>query len=78
MFYFDKKLSKQLPRKMGHGPKECHPTIGEIQENTSPADWFVVAGKLNIADWLTRGKEITELDEHSDWHKGPSFMKGPF
>ena len=27
MFYFNKKLSKQLPRKMGHGPKECHPTI---------------------------------------------------
>ena len=52
--------------------------IGEIQENTSPTDWFVIAGKLNIADWLTRGKEITELDEHSDWHKGPSFMKDPF
>ena len=50
--------------------------IGEIQENTSPTDWFVIAGKLNIADWLTRGKEITELDEHSGLAQRTQFYEG--
>ena len=38
----------------------------------------MIAGKLNIANWLTRGREIRELDEQSTWHKGPSIMKDPF
>ena len=36
MFYFDEKLSKQLPRKMSHGPKECHPNITLV---TSTSVW---------------------------------------
>ena len=30
--------------------------VGEIQEGTSPSDWYWVEGKLNIADCTTRGK----------------------
>ena len=30
--------------------------IGEIQAKTVSSEWFLVSGKLNISDWLTRGK----------------------
>ena len=30
--------------------------IGEIQEATIAKQWFWVDGKLNVADWTTRGK----------------------
>ena len=37
--------------------------IGEIQEKTDKKEWMWVPGKLNIADWTTRGKSPTELDQ---------------
>ena len=39
--------------------------IGEIQEATNPSDWYWIDGKLNISDWLTRGKSPRELGEDS-------------
>ena len=38
--------------------------IGEIQEATNPSDWYWVDGKLNISDWLTRGKSPKELGDN--------------
>ena len=49
--------------------------IGEIQEATNPSDWYWVDGKLNISDWLTRGKSPKELSEDSLWQRGPDFLR---
>ena len=51
--------------------------IGEIQQSTQPNEWYWVRGCLNIADWLTRGKSPTELNENSIWQKGPQFLATP-
>ena len=52
--------------------------IGEIQEKTHSSEWFLVCGKLNISDWLTREKCPNELDKTSIWQMGPEFLKGKF
>ena len=49
--------------------------IGEIQQKTDPQQWFWIAGNLNIADWLTRGKSPMELGLHSIWQTGPEFLR---
>ena len=36
-----------------------------------------VPGKLNIADWTTRGKSPTEMDLNSEWQRGPEFFQKP-
>ena len=41
--------------------------VGEIQESSDPDNWYWVEGKLNISDWLTRGKSPVELDVNSIW-----------
>ena len=51
--------------------------VGEIQEGTSPSDWYWVEGKLNIADCTTRGKSPQDLNEESLWQKGPEFLQLP-
>ena len=51
--------------------------IGEIQQNTTPSEWFWVKGVLNIADWITRGKSPMKLDRGSLWQKGPDFLALP-
>ena len=35
--------------------------VGEIQDHTNPHNWYWIDGKLNIADWITRGKNPDEL-----------------
>ena len=51
--------------------------IGEIQQKTTPSEWFWVKGVLNIADWITRGKSPMELDRDSLWQKEPDFLALP-
>ena len=51
--------------------------IGEIQQKTTPSEWFWVEGVLNIADWITRGKSPLELDRDCLWQKGPDFLALP-
>ena len=51
--------------------------IGEIQEATNPSDWYWEDGKLNISDWLARGKSPRELGEDSLWQRGPDFLRLP-
>ena len=52
--------------------------IGEIQEKTHSSEWFLVCRKLNISNWLTRGRCPNELDKTSIWQMGPEFLKGQF
>ena len=51
--------------------------IDEIQEATNPSDWYWVDGKLNISDWLTRGKSPRELGEDSPWQRDPDYLRLP-
>ena len=51
--------------------------IGEIQDTTSSSEWFWIPGKMNISDWITRGKEVTDLNTDSIWQQGPDFLKLP-
>ena len=39
--------------------------IGEIQKATKPEQWAWVDGKMNIADWITRGCCPTEMQYDS-------------
>ena len=51
--------------------------IGEIQQKTTPSEWFWIKGVLNIADWITCGKSPMELDRDSLRQKGPDFLALP-
>ena len=33
--------------------------------------------KYNIADWLTRGKKLNEINLNSIWQNGPRFLELP-
>ncbi|XP_058477623.1 uncharacterized protein LOC131448851 [Solea solea] len=51
--------------------------IGEIQSNTKVQDWWWIPGPQNIADIITRGASHQDLDEDSEWQKGPKFLSLP-
>ena len=51
--------------------------VGEVQGHTNPQNWYWIDGKLNIADWITRGKNPDELGPGSTWQNGPEFLKLP-
>ena len=51
--------------------------IGEIQEGTVSDEWYWTPGKLNIADWVTRGKRPSEIGSGSKWQSGPEFLQKP-
>ena len=48
--------------------------IGEIQER-GKANWYRVPGKLNIADWITRGRKAVAFSQDSTWQNGSDFLK---
>ncbi|XP_014676964.1 PREDICTED: uncharacterized protein LOC106816843 [Priapulus caudatus] len=57
--------------------------VGEIQaaskvgENGQLIEWAWIEGKLNIADWITRGKEPDQLAGSGEWVNGPEFLSQP-
>ena len=51
--------------------------IGEIQMARPVEDWKWVDGNHNIADILMRGATPEELDEESEWQRGPEFLRWP-
>ena len=53
--------------------------VGEIQaaSNGDVSDWAWIRGEDNIADWVTRGKDINSLGPNSEWFLGPAFMEKP-
>ena len=53
--------------------------MGEIQSATGGdvSSWFWICGENNIADWVSRGKDLTDLGPSSEWFLGPEFMKKP-
>lgn len=51
--------------------------IREIQKAGPVKDWRWVEDNLNRADIITRGASPEELNEKSDWQRGPEFLKWP-
>ena len=47
--------------------------VGEIQSKTKPADWFHCPTMLNVADDLTKGILVEEMN--GKWFNGPKFLQ---
>ena len=75
-FIVDSEVVRSMIKKQSYGFNTFVAVrIGEIQEFTDPSEWFWVESKLNVADWITRGKEIHEINEGSIWQEGPTFLR---
>ena len=51
--------------------------IAEIQEKSSPTEWWWTGGRNNMADLTTRYTKLEELDVNSVWQSGPQFLNFP-
>lgn len=53
--------------------------VGEVQAATNGdmTCWKWIEGKQNISDWLTRGRAPCQLDDQSQWWRGPDFLYEP-
>ena len=49
--------------------------VGEIQDNSDPAQWRHVPGELNVADDVSRGIPVESLTDR--WQHGPDFLRLP-
>ena len=49
--------------------------VGEIQSNSDPAEWRHINGDLNVADDVSRGVAVSELNGR--WEHGPAFLQLP-
>eukprot|EP00794_Sanderia_malayensis_P021204 gene21204-23286_t len=77
-YIIDSEIVRAMIQKESYGFKTYLAVrVGEIQNHTSPQNWYWIDEKLNIADWITRGKDPVELDPESIWQNGPEFLKLP-
>lgn len=51
--------------------------IGEMQTATKPHEWYWTDSNNNIADIISCGASIKNIDSQSRWVKGPDFLKLP-
>ena len=49
--------------------------MGEIQSNTDPSQWKHIPGEVNVADDVSRGITVQELNGR--WVNGPEFLQQP-
>ena len=47
--------------------------VGEIQTNTDPSQWRHIPGEVNVADDVSRGIRVEELNGR--WSNGPEFLQ---
>ena len=52
--------------------------IAEIQDKSSPEEWWWISGTRNPADMVSRSALPKDLAENSEWQLGPSFLSLPF
>ena len=75
-FIVDSEIVRSMIQKQSYGFNTFVAVrIGEIQEFTDPKEWFWIESKLNIADWITRGKEAHDINFGSIWQEGPNFLR---
>ena len=51
--------------------------VGEIQKSGPASDWWWIPGEENVADLVTRGCTLEQLQPDSPWQKGPKFLSAP-
>ena len=51
--------------------------VGEIREKTNPEEWMWIPTEVNIADYVTKPMNSSELGSSSEWQLGPRFLKLP-
>ena len=51
--------------------------VGEIQAKADPDEWHWAKSKLNVADVVSRGATVNELNTESTWQNGPEFLTLP-
>ena len=49
--------------------------VAEIQCQSDPADWHHIPGEHNVADKISRGIPVDQLQ--GEWRNGPEFLKSP-
>ncbi|XP_004211681.2 uncharacterized protein LOC101236154 [Hydra vulgaris] len=63
---------KNQSRKLKSFVANC---VGFIQSKTELKQWRYIPTKTNVADLLTRGTTVKELESNYVWWHGPSFLK---
>ena len=62
IFVIDSQIGQSMIKKESYGFNTFVAVrIGEIQETSGMESWYWIEGSVNIADWITRGKELKEL-----------------
>lgn len=54
------------------------PRIAEILDSSTVKQWYHVPSKENVADDATKWSGVREIDSHSRWFTGPSWMREKF
>ena len=49
--------------------------VAEIQGCTDPSDWRHIPGEYNVADKISRGVNVDDLQ--GEWKSGPDFLRWP-
>ena len=76
LFMVDSSIVHAMIQKESYGFKTfVSVRLGEIQQSTEKSMWYWVDGTKNIADWTTRPKKPSDIDESSEWQNGPSWLK---
>ena len=74
-FIVDSEVVRSMVQKQSYGFNTFVAVrIGEIQEYTDPTQWYWIDSESNIADWITRDREPSEIGRSSTWQMGPSFL----
>ena len=78
IFVIDSKIVQAMIQKDSYGFKTyASVRIGEIQSATEKESWAWTESSENIADWTTRMRSPNELDQDSEWQKGPKWLVYP-
>ena len=67
VMYWVRSLSRRFTVEVGN-------RISEIQQNSEPANWHHVPGKINPADLPSRGVAAQQLVDEDAWWTGPAFL----
>ena len=78
IFIIDSKIVQAMIQKDSYGFKTyASVRIGEIQSATEKQNWAWTESSENIADWTTRMRSPKELDQDSEWQRGPKWLARP-
>lgn len=77
-FLVDSEIVRAMVQKESYGFNTFAAVrIGEIQQQTDPAQWYWIEGRMNGSDCLTRGRKPEDLSLNSKWQNGPEFLQLP-